>query len=597
MLSFIKTKLPNRSLYLTMVLYYSMLSISSLVVFGGIMFYIFSNTMRSDTLSHSLKISSQTSMSLDNYFKDIVTSLEMVSTNPIVISSLLDYNTNSSYTNNANRKQIADLLQNTKSLKPDISNIFIYNPSLYFSIPNLTSINVNSPFLNQVWNSLVDMDHTKSIFYPTHTLDYYSNPRDQNVVSMSFPIRDISRFSKTNLAICFVDFNFEKIAQIIEHSKLGKSDSIILLSDDGIVIYSTDPRFKEGSNELGGLYVEQILQQDTGSYNTTFHSEKLQVNYSTSKVTGWKLVYLSKLSEIQKNVDRTGTITLYLVFTVIVLSIAMSIFISRRSSKPIIKLMKNMQEVGRGNFTARIPEDEIYSEFRILNSGFNMMTNKINVLFDEVYTGKIKQREAEFKALQSNIHPHFLNNTLQVIHSLAILERTSDIEKVVTALGNLLEYTIYQKETNVLIFKELDYINDYLQIQNIRYDNTIQVDIEVEEKVSRSYILKFLLQPLIENAIYHGLDKIAKERVLSIRGYTADGNIYFEIMDNGIGMTEQQLFAVIQNLEQKVVPETSIGLSNVQERIQIAYGQEYGIKVHSEYGKGTKLVVVIPING
>ena len=560
------------------------------------MFYFFSKTMRSDTLTHSMKISNQTIMSLDNYFTDIVTSLEMVSTNPFVETSLLNYGTNSSYTNYTNTQQIVDILQNIKSLKPDINNIFIFNPNFYIKSSLMEPIKLNSPFLKSVWNKAeLDSKQMQPTFFSTHSPDYYySDSRDQKVVSMSYPIRDILHFGTTNLALCFIDFNFDKIAQIIEHSTLGKSDRIILLTNSGSIIYSTDPAFQAGANDLNGLNVKQIFQNDTGNYNTSFESENLLVNYSTSKVTGWKLVYLSKISEIQKNVNQTAIITIYLVLTVVAISIILSIMISRKSAKPIIELMNHMREVGRGNFAIRMSEEDNYSEFKILNGGFNMMANKINVLFDEVYTGKIKQREAEFKALESNIHPHFLNNTLQVIHSLAILERTQDIEHVVTALGNLLEYSIYQKEKKVLIFKEMNYIQDYLKIQNIRYDNTIQVSIDIEDKVNLCYISKFLLQPIVENAIYHGLDKIAGERFLSIKGYLLEDQIHFEIQDNGIGMTEQELQAIVLNLEHKTLSETSIGLSNVQERIKIEYGPQFGMKLYSAYQKGTKVELVIP---
>lgn len=552
-------------------------------------------------MSHSQRISGQTIMSLDNYFSDIVTTLETISTEPAVVTSLSTYESNSSYTNYLNNKQITVQLKNIMSLKHDINNIFIFNPVMDILVnanrdSSMSSIRLNSPFLKQVWRIQQETKYIKPTFFPTHSPDYYyADPGSLKVVSMSYPIRDFG-FNSKNLAVCLIDFSFEKITRIIEHTKLGKSDSIILLDNEGSVIYSTDAKYIEGDRLMTGLIETDIIQNDSGNYNTEFSSEKLLVNYSTSKVTGWKLFYLSKVSEIQKNVDLMAIITITLVFIVIVFSIILSVIISKKSAKPIHELISYMRVVGRGNFNVRFTREGSYTEFKILHGGFNLMMDKINALFDEVYNGKMKQKEAEFKALQSVIHPHFLNNTLQVIHSLAILERTKDIEKVVTALGNLLEYTIYKEEKKVPIFKEMNYITDYLQIQNIRYDNTIQVHIEIEENVYSSYILKLLLQPLVENAVHHGLDHIAGERILQIRGSIEDGNIRFEVIDNGIGMTEQKYIEVIRNLEHKVVSETSIGLSNVQERIQIEYGAEYGVNIHSEYKKGTKVELIIPID-
>ncbi|QTH42408.1 histidine kinase [Cohnella sp. LGH] len=589
---------PIESLFAKMVLYYSLITLFSFALFGGIMFSLFSRTMKSDMLTHAQKISNQTNMSLDNYFNEIVTSLEMVATHPFVLSSLSAYDANPSYTNYTNAQQIIQMLQNIKSLKPDISEIFIFRPD-FFIKPTITkSVNVNSPFLKNVWKEAEQAPpHMKPIFYSTHVPDYYNSAfTNHKVVSMSYPIRDIMHYGTENLAICFIDFNFEKITQIIEHSKLGQSDRIILLTDSGSVIYSTDTGFQAGSDITEGLDVGPIFQSGGGYYSTEFQEEKLLVTYSTSQVTGWKLVYLSKTAEIQKNVNQTYVITTYLLLGVIVFSILLSVVISRKNAKPMMELMNHMREVGRGNFSIRIPEDDKHLEFKILSSGFNLMTNKINVLFDEVYAGKIKQREAEFKALESNIHPHFLNNTLQVIHSLAVLERSRDIEQVVTALGNLLEYSLYEKEKRVLIFKELNYIEDYLKIQNIRYDHAIRVDIEVEEQVKLCYISKLLLQPIVENAVFHGLDKVADEKILRIRGFAADGQIHFTVEDNGIGMTERELQAVVARLDNnEAASERSIGLSNVQQRIKIEYGPQYGMNFHSVYRKGTKVELVIPI--
>lgn len=585
------------SLFVQMTVYYFIVIWIALAIFAGIILFLFSNTMKSDMFEYTRKISNQTNMSLDNYFSEVVTSLELVATNPLVLESLTGYEQSSSYTNYMSFQTIAGILQNIKSLKPDISDIFIYSPD-YFIKPTLTkSVNIRSPFLQRVWDeTMADSAFMKPAFYPTHVPDYYNlSSQTQHIVSMSYPIRDIERFATRNLAICIIDFNFDKIAQIIEHTKLTVGDRIILMTADGVVIYSTDASFAVGSPFTEELHVQPVFTHDSGKYETEFEKEELLVTYSTSQVTGWKLVYLSKTTEIQKSVNQVYTVMGYLLLAIIVFTIVLSVTVSGTFAKPMMQIVNHMREAGRGDFSIRIPESNKYREFKLLSNVFNMMMDKINALFREVYMVKIQQREAELKALESTIHPHFLNNTLQIIHSLAILDRTRDIEQVTTSLGNLLDYAIYERENKVRISQELGYIEDYLNIQNIRHNYAITVEIDVEEQIKDYPISKFLLQPLVENAVFHGLDGIEANKMIRITGFKAKGNIYFIVEDNGTGMSEETLQRVLTRLEQEETTGTSIGISNVQQRVKLEYGERYGLSFDSAPHRGTRVQLVIPI--
>ena|GEM_PF-1276956 len=585
------------SLFTQMTVYYFIVIAISLAILAGILFFFFSSTMKSDMLAYTNKLSNQTNMSLDNYFSEVVTSLEQVATNPLVLESLKAYEQSSNYTNYMNFQRIIAILQNIKSLKPDISDIFIYNPD-FFIKPTLTkSVNVNSPFLQQVWDiTLAHVSFMKPTFYPTHIPDYYNlSSQKQNIVSMSYPIRDIERYSSRTLAICMIDFNFERIAQIIEHTRLTEGDRIILMTPEGEVIYSTDASFASGSPISEDLQVQPVFTNDSGKYETRHEKEELLVTYSTSQVTGWKLIYLSKTTEIQKSVNQIYKVTGYLLLAIFVLTIVLSVTVSGTFARRMMHIINPMREAGRGDFTIRVPENSKHWEFRLLGNVFNMMMDKINALFREVYMVKIKQREAELKALESTIHPHFLNNTLQIIHSLAVLDRTRDIEQVTTALGNLLDYAIYDRENKVRISQELSYIEDYLSIQNIRHHYAITVVIDVEEQIREYPISKFLLQPLVENAVFHGLDNVEGDKLLRITGLKSDGTIQFFVEDNGIGMTKETLEQVLTRLEQAETKGTSIGLSNVQQRVKLEYGEQYGLSFDCAPDRGTTVQLVIPI--
>jgi len=596
-LSFRKFRESLGSFFTQMAMYYSIMIVIALIIFASIIFALFSNTMKSDMFAYTEKISSQTKMSLDNYFSEIVTSLEMVATNPLVLESLVGYKQSSSYTNYTNFQQISGIIQNIKSLNPDISDIFIYNPDYFIKRTLTKSVNVRSRFLQQVWDEAGgDATFMKPAFYPTHVPDYYNlSSQTQNIVTITYPIRDIERYSTSNLAICVIDVNFDRMEQIIEHTKLTEGDRIILMSSEGGVIYSTDSVFEIGASVTEALHLQSALQNDYGTYEVKHEKENLLVTYTTSQVTGWKLVYLSKTAEINKSVFQVFEVMSYLLLAVIAFTVLFSIIIVRKFAKPMKQIVSHMREAGRGDFSIRIPVNMKHLEFRLLGNVFNMMMEKINGLFREVYIVRIKQREAELKALESSIHPHFLNNTLQIIHSLAILDQTREIEQVVTSLGNLLEYSIYEQDKKVRIFQEIGYIEDYLKIHNFRYDFAINVSIKVEEEIKDYQIAKFLLQPLVENAVFHGLDGVEGEKTLYIRGFASEGRIHFIVEDNGVGMTEQKLQQVLMRLEQEEVSGTSIGLSNVQQRVKLEYGAEYGLSFASAPQQGTRVELVIPI--
>lgn len=318
------------------------------------------------------------------------------------------------------------------------------------------------------------------------------------------------------------------------------------------------------------------------------------MTYSTSQVNGWKIVNLIRLIEMDKHLTELR-ITIWIIVAAILVSVTIiSYFISIKITNPLRKFIGKLEIIGDGNFDERLPEEKNCYEINVLNKVFNRMMDRICRLISEVYTVKIKQKEAEFEALQAKINPHFLCNTLQSITSLAVLGQNSDIERVSVSLGNLLEYTVYEREEMVQVCKEMDYIRNYIAIQNIRYGNSINISYEIDKEIEELYILKLMLQPLVENALYHGLEKKSDDKRITVKAKMENGIVLFEIEDNGIGMNEERLQEVKRRLCGKETQGKSIGLANVHERIQLKFGAEYGVEIYSEYGCGTRVEIRIP---
>ena len=219
------------------------------------------------------------------------------------------------------------------------------------------------------------------------------------------------------------------------------------------------------------------------------------------------------------------------------------------------------------------------------------MIQKINSLIQTVYQAELLKKEAEYAALQAQINPHFLYNTLDTICWQAKLKNNEDIFETTYSLSRLLRASMSNKDPFVTVKQELDYVHDYIRIQKARYRQRISVSVKVEKEVESVRIPKLILQPIVENAFVHGLEEKGESGVLSVRGILnqEEETVTFVIKDDGVGMTEEQIESVYSQKEK------GFGLHSVHKRIQILYGEAYGLKILSEPGRGTTVILRVPI--
>ncbi|WP_314584917.1 sensor histidine kinase [Paenibacillus terrigena] len=592
-----------RSVSTKMIVSYSILLVVFLSTLGYIAYVKSSTSMEADMRTHSSKVLGQTMLLMDEYFSNIENSIQTIAVNRDVIEAIKSYRGNSDYSNYMNKQRVVRLLKDVQVLKPDIYNIMIYNQEFHMS-SMIPSVNLNSPFLQQVWKDTLNENQLEITYYGTHLTNYYYVPYIQERISLSYPIRDLNGFSTSNLAIYLVDVNFTKIGNIIDQSVLESGDLVLLVDHNNRPIYATSADTTQGIELINQeKYRNMIIEQQNGNFIDEVNGKKVLLNFKSSELNGWRLVYISELTTVQKNMHEMAKFTLYLILLCMVVSVFIASLLSRINTRPIINLVSYMREAGRGRFHLRIPEKRTSFEYRVLNNGFNAMLDRIEELMGDLYLEEIRKKEAEFQALQAKINPHFLYNTLQTIHSLAVMERSRDVERVTVAFGNLLHYTIYEKNDMVYLFKEIEYIKSYLEIQNIRYNDTIDVVLEIDEKVERSQIMKLILQPLVENAVFHGLENKKDRRLISIISTIEEKVLILEVSDNGIGMTEEKLAEINADLERysesDIVREgrQGIGFLNVHERIRLKYGTPYGIKVLSRRYEGTKVQIHMPWEG
>lgn len=304
-------------------------------------------------------------------------------------------------------------------------------------------------------------------------------------------------------------------------------------------------------------------------------------------------------TEIQRSISRWVLTNIIVLALVLIFSGLATWVISVSISKPIHELNKMAKSIAEGNLDVRI-ENNSADEIAGLSMNFNIMTEKIKKLLEESIREQKNLKKAELRVMQAQINPHFLYNTLDTIVWMAEANKSEQVIKLVCALSSFFRITLSKGKDWITISDEVSHIKSYLTIQKIRYRDILDFNIEVSDEILQCTILKLTLQPLVENALYHGIKNKREGGVINIRGYKSEEDkIKIEIHDNGAGMTEQRLREVqaelMEDTKEFIIKDKGFGLSNVHKRIKLYYGNQYGLNIASENKKGTLVSVLIPI--
>jgi len=330
---------------------------------------------------------------------------------------------------------------------------------------------------------------------------------------------------------------------------------------------------------------------------------KAMVSHTTISDTGWKVITYIPLIELFRDANALGrNIIVFSVITVLILSM-FNLAIAMGFINPINRLVKGMKMVQKDNRIVYI-DDERNDEIGFLNQTFNEMSREINHLVTWVYREQITRKEAELKALQSQINPHFLFNTLESINWMAQLNNVPEISKTVTDLSDLMEASIGRDDRLITVEEEFRYSDKYISLLKSRFEDKIQFEKEILDGAGEVKIPRLLIQPLVENAVYHGIERLRGKGTISLKAFIEGDMLVIIVMDSGPGIDAAELSALNRMLSMdndsyfKTLGSKhrkSIGIENVNRRIKLFYGDKYGLKIESEQGKFTRVIVNIPL--
>ncbi|KAB8126370.1 sensor histidine kinase [Gracilibacillus oryzae] len=383
------------------------------------------------------------------------------------------------------------------------------------------------------------------------------------------------------------------ITSVLDDVQLTESSSFFITSNNRDIFFQQK---QDNGTSITNLDWDNISANEHGYYtdNAMFYV------YETAEMTEWKVIGLAPVHEIMKDSNEIRTLIFLTVISSIIFVIGLYMFISNKLILPIRILKNKMTQAAEGNLNAKVypvGEDEIAT----LGYSFNQMISKIKSLLNQSIEEEKKLKAAEFRTMQAQINPHFLYNTLDTIVWLAEAKQHESVIELTKALSQYSRISLNKGKDWITIADEMSHIDSYLYIQQTRYEDILDVQVDVDRNLYQYHILKLLLQPVVENAIYHGIKNKRGKGYLRINGtLAADDQIRLEVIDNGIGMNEARLRKLNEHLiSGEVVPNSKngFGLINVQQRIQLYYGKEYGLKINSWNGSGTRVVITIPKRG
>ena len=412
------------------------------------------------------------------------------------------------------------------------------------------------------------------------------------VITVSRGVRNFTG-SGNREGVVFIDLNYSAISELCDQNSIGSKGYVFLLDQDGNVVYH--PQQQQLYNELQTENIDLVMNTDKETLMDGSGDNAKIYTISRSEKTGWTVVGCTNVAELLKDSKKARSIYVLVAAILVIVALVLSNLISRNITRPLQQLRDSMARVQEGDFGAAEVEVTSRNEVGSLTRSFNVMTSRIQELMKQNIYEQQQKRKSELKALQSQINPHFLYNTLDSIIWMAEGKKNEEVVVMTASLARLLRQSISNEEEQVPIGQEVEYARSYLTIQKMRYKDKLEFQIQVDAQIMGVPIIKLVLQPLIENAIYHGLKYKEGKGLLIVRGYREGENAVIQIRDNGAGMDEQTLSHIFE--KHKVnYRSNGVGVYNVQKRLQLYYGMDYGITYSSRQGEGTTASIVIPMN-
>ena len=554
----------TRSMQMTISVSFTVLSVCCMCFLGVMLYQQFTKKAENLTVENSRQLLNQTTINLEDYLRNMRRISDAmyytVIKNTDIGSGSLDDSMTLLYESNK------DKLVSVACYTND-GNLVAASPI----DTEKTEIDVTS----QSWFKDAVGELENFHFSKPHVENLFDDPsyRYYWVVSLSRTV-ELTRNGVSMLGVLLVDMNYSSIEQLLDKANSDTSgEYLYLMAPDGEIIYHP----KQNLIHMG-LYQENNSM--TAGYEDTtteenFQGENRLVTVKTISYTGWKLVSVVPMKSFSMGMSGMRNLVVLLVALTVFAAVILNQMVSARISKPLRRLHDTVKEWEAGNM-----EPDIYiggsMEVEHLGKTLRSTVAQIRQLMDDIVVEQEEKRKSELDALQSQINPHFLYNTLDSIVWMITGERYDDAVFMITQLASLFRISLSRGKTVIRIEDEVKHAQNYMNIQKIRYKNSFEVDFQIDPEILDGCTVKLVLQPLLENAIYYGMEFMDGEGEIHVRGYRKENDVYLEVEDNGLGMPEEEAAELLNGKERPHKHGSGVGLVNVHSRLKRPFGDQNG---------------------
>lgn len=572
----------TRSMQMTISISFTILSVCCMSLLGVMLYQQFTRKAENLTVENSRQLLNQTTINLEDYLRNMRRISDAmyytVIKNTDIGSESLEDSMNLLY--EANKDKLVSVACYTNDGKlTEASPIATEKPG----------VDVKS----QKWFQDAAGELENFHFSTPHVQNLFDDPsyRYYWVVSLSRTV-ELTRNGNSMLGVLLVDMNYSSIEQLLEKANTDTSgEYVYLMAPDGEIIYHPKQNlihmglYEENNTEAAG-YEDTTVKEN-------FHGEKRLVTVKTISYTGWKLISVVPMKSFSMGMTGMRNLVVLLVALTVLAVVILNQMVSARISKPLRRLNDSVKEWEAGNMN---PDIYIGGSMEVEHLGKTLRSTvaQIRQLMDDIVVEQEEKRKSELDALQSQINPHFLYNTLDSIVWMITGERYDDAVFMITQLASLFRISLSKGKTVIKIEDEVKHARNYMNIQKIRYKNSFEVDFQIEEDILDGCIVKLVLQPLLENAIYYGMEFMDGEGEIHVRGYRKDKDVYLEVEDNGLGMPEEEAAELLNGKERPHKHGSGVGLVNVHSRLKLRFGEAYGLVIHSCPDEGMMVQIHIP---
>lgn len=563
-------------------LYFTITAAAASIFIGLSLYTRMSGQVSETVMEENQILIDQVNRSVENYLKTVMKLSDSLYYSIIKNADLSDPSVGERF----------NLLYENNMDQTDSIALFSADGELLESVPALRVRN-NLDVTREAWFSYtLDRTENQHFFLPQVQQIFESSSDQYRWVIPMTRVVEITKGTDTVQGILLIHLNYTGLKLLLDGVTLGNEGYIYLIDGNGEIIYH--PRAQLIDSGLEHENNRAVSEYRDGIYQETFHGEERVITVKSVGYTGWKLIGVAPRQTVSLNSLKTQLLVVFVAAFILFLMSLVNSYISSRITTPIRKLELSVNEIEKGNLNAKVDAEGSY-EIRHLGQSVQNMAKQIQVLMADIVSEHEKKRKQEFDTLQSQINPHFLYNTLDIIVWMIENEKPDQAVKAVTALARFFRISLSRGKSIITVKDELEHVRIYLMIQHMRFKNRFSYTIEAEDEVLELASLKLMLQPLVENAIYHGMEFMDGDGEIFISAWKEGEDLYLKVSDNGLGMTEEQVARLFSDTPHTGSSRGSgIGVKNVNERIRLYFGSEYGLSIESEPDEGTVVTIHLP---